>query len=111
MTFHGNGRTVNFHGLLTCADSRTPRELIFDQGRGDMFVVRIAGNFQNDTIIGTFEYGVETGVVSILDSQRRGTHFGIDAAVIGLTDAKGVSVPPARSMSRAASACVEQQTM
>lgn len=45
-------------GVLTCADSRTPPELIFDQGIGSLFVVRIAGNFQNDVGIGTFEYGV-----------------------------------------------------
>jgi carbonic anhydrase len=45
-------------GILTCADSRTPPELIFDQGVGSLFVVRIAGNFQNDVGIGTFEYGV-----------------------------------------------------
>ncbi len=45
-------------GILTCADSRTPPEFIFDQGIGALFVVRIAGNFQNDVGIGTFEYGV-----------------------------------------------------
>ncbi len=45
-------------GVLTCADSRTPPELIFDQGIGSLFVVRIAGNFQDDAAIGTFEYGV-----------------------------------------------------
>jgi carbonic anhydrase len=44
-------------GVLTCADSRTPPELIFDQGIGSLFVVRVAGNFQNDAAIGTFEYG------------------------------------------------------
>ncbi len=44
-------------GVLTCADSRTPPELIFDQGVGDLFVVRIAGNFVDDGSIGTFEYG------------------------------------------------------
>jgi carbonic anhydrase len=45
-------------GVLTCADSRTPPELIFDRGIGSLFVVRIAGNFQNDVAVGTFEYGV-----------------------------------------------------
>ena len=45
-------------GVLTCADSRTPPELIFDQGVGSLFVVRIAGNFHNDVAVGTFEYGV-----------------------------------------------------
>ncbi len=45
-------------GVLTCADSRTPPELIFDQGIGSLFVVRIAGNSQSDVAIGTFEYGI-----------------------------------------------------
>jgi carbonic anhydrase len=54
-------------GVLTCADSRTPPELIFDQGIGSLFVVRIAGNFQNDAAIGTFEYGTSAlGVHTIV---------------------------------------------
>ncbi len=44
-------------GVLTCADSRTPPELIFDEGVGDLFVVRIAGNFVDPGALGTFEYG------------------------------------------------------
>lgn len=44
-------------GVLTCADSRTPPEILFDQGVGDLFVVRIAGNFQDPGALGTFEYG------------------------------------------------------
>ena len=54
-------------GVLSCADSRVPTEIIFDQGVGDLFVVRNAGNFRNDSATGTFEYGVEAlGVHSIL---------------------------------------------
>ena len=54
-------------GVLTCADSRTPPELIFDQGVGDLFVVRIAGNFVDDGAVGTFEYGASAlGVHTIL---------------------------------------------
>ena len=46
-------------GVLSCADSRVPLELIFDQGVGDLFVVRVAGNFEDAGAAGTFEYGVE----------------------------------------------------
>ncbi len=54
-------------GVLTCADSRTPPELIFDQGVGDLFVVRVAGNFVDDGGTGTFEYGVSAlGVHTIV---------------------------------------------
>ncbi|HZK12945.1 MAG TPA: carbonic anhydrase, partial [Desulfobaccales bacterium] len=44
--------------VLTCSDSRTPPEIIFDQGIGDIFVVRVAGNVAATDEIGTIEYGV-----------------------------------------------------
>ncbi len=48
-----------FAAVLTCADSRVPPELLFDQGLGDLFVVRVAGNVADDEIIGSLEYAVE----------------------------------------------------
>ncbi len=42
--------------ILSCIDSRTSAELIFDQGLGDIFSVRIAGNIVNDDILGSMEY-------------------------------------------------------
>lgn len=45
-----------FAAILSCIDSRTSAELIFDQGLGDIFSVRIAGNFANDDILGSLEY-------------------------------------------------------
>ena len=45
--------------ILSCADSRVPPEIIFDQGLGDLFVVRVAGNVAADTEIGSLEYGAE----------------------------------------------------
>ena len=45
-------------GVLSCADSRVPVEIIFDQGVGDLFVVRMAGNFDTPGATATFEYGV-----------------------------------------------------
>lgn len=46
-----------FAVILSCIDSRTSAELIFDQGLGDIFSVRIAGNILNEDILGSMEFG------------------------------------------------------
>jgi carbonic anhydrase len=46
-----------FAVIISCMDSRTSAELIFDQGIGDVFSIRVAGNVINDDIIGSTEYG------------------------------------------------------
>ena len=46
-----------FAVILSCIDSRTSAELIFDQGLGDIFSVRIAGNIINEDILGSMEFG------------------------------------------------------
>ena len=45
-----------FAAILSCIDSRTSSELIFDQGLGDIFSIRIAGNFINTDILGSMEF-------------------------------------------------------
>ena len=45
-----------FAVILSCIDSRTSAELIFDQGLGDVFSIRIAGNVLNDDILGSMEF-------------------------------------------------------
>jgi carbonic anhydrase len=45
-----------FAAIFGCADSRVPTEMVFDQGLGDLFVVRVAGNVVCDTAIGSLEY-------------------------------------------------------
>jgi carbonic anhydrase len=45
-----------FAAILSCIDSRTSAELIFDQGLGDVFSIRIAGNILNDDILGSMEF-------------------------------------------------------
>lgn len=44
--------------VLACADSRLPPVDIFDQGLGDLFVIRVAGNLLNDHVLGSIEYAV-----------------------------------------------------
>ena len=46
-----------FAVIISCMDSRAPVELIFDQGLGDVFSIRIAGNIINDDILGSAEFG------------------------------------------------------
>lgn len=45
--------------ILSCSDSRVPPEVVFDQGLGDLFVIRVAGNVATDAEIGSLEYGAE----------------------------------------------------
>ncbi|MCX5892959.1 MAG: carbonic anhydrase [Deltaproteobacteria bacterium] len=61
--------------LLSCSDSRAPVELIFDQGLGDLFVVRVAGNVAATDEIGSMEYAVDhlgTPVVLVLGHSQCG---------------------------------------
>jgi carbonic anhydrase len=45
--------------ILSCSDSRVPPELVFDEGLGDLFIVRVAGNVLNVEGLGSIEYGVD----------------------------------------------------
>lgn len=46
-----------FAVVLSCIDSRVPAELVFDQGIGDIFSARVAGNIVNEDVLGSIEYG------------------------------------------------------
>ena len=48
-----------FAMILSCADSRVPPEILFDQGLGDLFVVRVAGNIADSHALGSLEYGAQ----------------------------------------------------
>lgn len=64
-----------FVTILSCADSRVPAELVFDQGIGDIFDVRIAGNIATPEAIGSIEYAVAllgTPLVLVLGHERCG---------------------------------------
>ncbi len=61
--------------VLACSDSRVPVELVFDQGVGDLFVIRVAGNVCGEEEIGTVEYAVEhlhTPLVVVLGHESCG---------------------------------------
>ena len=64
-----------FAVVLSCIDSRVPAELVFDQGIGDIFSVRIAGNIVNEDILGSIEYGCKVAgskVVVVLGHSKCG---------------------------------------
>ena len=52
--------------VLSCMDSRTSTELVFDQGLGDIFSIRIAGNIVSDDILGSIEYAVAVAGVKLI---------------------------------------------
>jgi carbonic anhydrase len=60
------GGQFPFATILSCIDSRTSAELIFDQGLGDVFSIRIAGNILNEDILGSMEFGTQVVGTKIL---------------------------------------------
>ena len=95
--------------ILSCLDSRVPVEDVFDKGIGDLFVARVAGNFANDDILGSMEYGCKVSgaklilvmgheycgaIKAAIDNVKMGniTHMltNIKPAVIKSQDYKGV---------------------
>jgi carbonic anhydrase len=72
-----------FAVIVGCSDSRVPPEILFDQGMGDLFVVRSAGNVIDDIAIGSIEYAVEhlgVQLVMVLGHERCGA---VDATLKG----------------------------
>jgi len=69
--------------ILSCSDSRVPPEIIFDQGLGDLFVVRVAGNVAADTEIGSLEYGAEHLHIPLLVVMGHESCGAVTAAVQG----------------------------
>src|SRR3989442_13359870 len=64
-----------FAAIVSCSDSRVPPEIVFDQGLGDLFVVRVAGNVINDEGLGSVEYSVDhlgTRLILVLGHQSCG---------------------------------------
>lgn len=55
-----------FAAVLGCADSRIPPEILFDQGLGDLFVVRTAGHVVDDSVLGSLEYAVDVVGVDLV---------------------------------------------
>jgi len=82
-----------FASVLACSDSRTPPEIIFDRGLGDLFTVRVAGNVADKVVIESLDYSVKhlgVRVVLVLGHRRCGA---VIAAVEGHSE-EGKDVGP-----------------
>ncbi len=84
-----------FAVILGCSDSRAPAEYVFDQGLGDLFVIRVAGNIVAPSLVGSVEFAASqfgTRLVVVMGH----THCGaIDATMRSLTNSSG---PPSRNI-------------
>jgi carbonic anhydrase len=94
-----------FCAVLSCADSRVPPEVIFDQGIGDLFVVRSAGQVVDHAVLGSLQYGVEhlgvpllvvlghsqcgavKATIEAIESKAKPSGTDIDALVTAITPA------------------------
>jgi carbonic anhydrase len=88
-----------FATILSCIDSRVSAELVFDQGLGDVFSIRIAGNFVNEDILGSMEFACKlagTKVVIVLGHTSCGAIKGAcDNAKLGNLTALINKIKPA----------------
>lgn len=88
-----------FAAVVTCVDSRTQPEIIFDQGIGDMFVARVAGNFVNDDILGSLEFATKVSgakIILIMGHTECGAIKGAcDDVELGLLTATLANIQPA----------------
>jgi carbonic anhydrase len=96
-----------FAAILACADSRVAPELAFDQGPGDLFVVRVAGNFVTDEGLGSLEFGAAvlgTKLIMVLGHTSCGavdatvkalqTHNDLPGHIAGLVQAMKPGIEP-----------------
>jgi carbonic anhydrase len=81
---HLKGSQQPFATILACSDSRVPPELVFDQGFGDLFVIRVAGNIVATDVLGSLQYAtrhLQTPLVVVMGHESCGA---VTAAVDAL---------------------------
>src|SRR6266487_790396 len=78
--------------IVSCSDSRVPPEIVFDQGLGDLFVLRVAGNVIDDHSLGSIEYAVDhlaVRLIVVLGHQRCGAVKAARDTIAAKTEAPG----------------------
>lgn len=90
--------------VISCLDSRVPVEDVFDQGIGDVFVGRIAGNFVNDDLLGSLELACKVAgakLIIVMGHQHCGAIIGaIDGVKLGNLTTTLSNIKPAIKMSQ-----------
>jgi carbonic anhydrase len=103
-----------FAVVLSCIDSRTSAELIFDQGLGDIFSVRIAGNFLNGDILGSMEFACAIAgaklIVVLGHSQCGAIKGACDQVELGLLTGMLKKIAPAVDAVRTPTASSERSS-
>lgn len=88
-----------YAAVVSCLDSRIPPEIVFDQGVGDLFVARVAGNFVNDDILGSLEFATKLAgakLIVVMGHTECGAVKGAcDGAQLGLLTATLANINPA----------------
>ncbi len=88
-----------FAAIVSCLDSRIPAEIVFDQGIGDLFVARVAGNFVNDDILGSLEFATKLAgakLIVVMGHTECGAVKGAcDGAQLGLLTSTLANINPA----------------
>ena len=87
-----------FAVILGCSDSRVPSEIIFDQGPGDLFVIRVAGNIVAPSLVGSVEYAAEylgTRLIVVLGHSMCGA---VDATLEELERPREIGSPNLQSI-------------
>ena len=90
--------------VLSCVDSRVPVEDVFDQGLGDVFVARVAGNFANEDILGSMEFACKVAgakLILVMGHQHCGAIKGaIDDVKLGNLSALLQNIKPAVALNQ-----------
>jgi carbonic anhydrase len=107
-----------FAVVVCCSDSRVPPEHVFDQGLGDIFVVRTAGNILDDIGMGSVEYGAEhldIPLIVVLGHEKCGavkatidSHGNVHGCIKAITDKIGKSYAKVGDSQNAYAACEDQ---
>src|SRR6185295_16645104 len=95
---HLVGGQKPFATILGCSDSRVPIELVFDQGLGDLFVIRVAGNVVAPDVVGSLAYAIEhlqTPLVIVLGHQNCGA---VTAAIEAMANPDMREIPSIRNL-------------